>query len=145
MHREFEFLIKFFSNNGYPRFLVEKFIRKFLDSVYSKKDLLYSVPKKELYFSLPFFGHQSEKLKTELSHVLSRYYPYMDFKFILVNPFKIGSFFHHKDRLPKSMQASLVYEFSCARSGAPVSYVGSTKRHLFERIAEHAGRSHRTL
>ena len=42
------------------------------------------------------------------------------------------------------MQATLVYQFSCARSAPGVSYVGSTKRHLYERVAEHANRSPRT-
>ena len=42
------------------------------------------------------------------------------------------------------MQASLVYEYSCAQGCAPVSYVGSTMRHLNLRVAEHANRSART-
>ena len=63
---------------------------------------------------------------------------------ILSNPLKISNFFQYKDRLPKSMSASLIYEFSCTLGSVPVSYVGSTKRHLYQRIAEHAGRSART-
>ena len=42
------------------------------------------------------------------------------------------------------MRANLVYEFSCVRERTPVSYIGSTKRHLFQRLAEHANRSART-
>ena len=145
LHLEFEFLRRFFVSNGYPKFLIEKFIRRFLDNVYRPQN----TPKKDShenahYFSFPYFGHQSEKLKSELSKLLSKYFPNSRFKIILVNPLKIGSFFRFKDRIPTGMQASLVYEFRCARDSASVSYIGSTKRHLYERVAEHAHRSART-
>ena len=42
------------------------------------------------------------------------------------------------------MRANLVYEFSCTQDGTRVSYIGSTKKHLCERIAQHANRSSRT-
>ena len=61
---------------------------------------------------------------------------------MLVNSFKVGSFFSYKDRLPKAMCASLVYKFSCARCVS--EYVGFTTRTLHTRVAEHAGRSFRT-
>ena len=97
-----------------------------------------------MYFKIPFFGHQSEKMKTELVNTLSKIYPFVDFRLILVNPLKISSFFRFKDRLPKSISASLVYEYSCALGSAPVSYIGCTKRHLFQRVAEDAGCSARS-
>ena len=40
------------------------------------------------------------------------------------------------------MQANLVYKFSCERCSH--GYVGSTRRNLYMRVAEHAGRSFRT-
>ena len=40
------------------------------------------------------------------------------------------------------MQSSLIYKFSCAQCAS--EYVGSTTRALYMRIAEHAGRGHRT-
>ena len=41
------------------------------------------------------------------------------------------------------MRASLVYKFSCAQCAA--TYIGSTGRILRTRVAEHAGRSYRTV
>ncbi|KAG1682907.1 Syntaxin-7 [Nymphon striatum] len=41
--------------------------------------------------------------------------------------------------MPLGMRSNVVYQYSCARN-APVSYVGSTKRHLYQRVAEHAHR-----
>ena len=40
------------------------------------------------------------------------------------------------------MRASLIYKFSCVRCVS--EYIGSTTRALCVRVAEHAGRSHRT-
>ncbi|KAG1682908.1 Syntaxin-12 [Nymphon striatum] len=42
--------------------------------------------------------------------------------------------------MPLGMRSNVVYQYSCARN-APVSYVGSTKRHLYQRVAEHAHRT----
>ncbi|KAF2344599.1 hypothetical protein FHG87_024646, partial [Trinorchestia longiramus] len=54
----------------------------------------------------------------------------------------IGSFFSYKDKLPSTMQASLVYSYSCARCAS--EYVGMTTRALGARMAEHFGVSYRT-
>ena len=144
INTEFEFLKNFFKNNGYQTTLVENFINRFLYKVRTPKTPIFDVPKKVMYFKIPFFGHQSEKMKTELVNTLSKIYPFVDFRLILVNPLKISSFFRFKDRLPKSISASLVYEYSCALGSASVSYIGCTKRHLFQRVAEHAGCSARS-
>jgi hypothetical protein len=144
MHMEFNFLRDFFKNNGYPSFLIEKYIKRFLNSKFQKRYPVVDVPRKIVYASLPYFGHQSDKMRTELTKLLSIAIPFADIRLILVNPLRISSFFGHKDRLPTGISASVVYEFCCARGSAPVSYIGSTKRHLFQRIAEHAGVSFRS-
>lgn len=143
LHIEFEFLRNFFSSNGYPATLIDTQIRKFLDKKYSTQTDPTEKPEKVMYFSLPYFGHQSEKMKTELLQFLSKIHPTITFRFILVNPFKIGSFFNHKDRIPTCLRSSVVYEYRCACDDAP-SYVGSTSRHFFVRMAEHKGISSRT-
>ena len=94
------------------------------------------------YISLPYFGKQSEKLKKELYQLLSKCLVHKDIRIVLVNNFKIGSFFNYKDKLPKQCQSSLVYKFSCVRCTS--EYVGSTIRTLQSRVDEHCGRSSRT-
>ena len=94
------------------------------------------------YFTIPYFGHQLEKLKKELHALLLKHFPDLIFNIIPVNKFSIGTFFCYKDKLPKSMRSSLMYKFSCARCAS--SYVGSTCRALFKRVVEHAGVSYRT-
>ncbi|KAG1658491.1 hypothetical protein GQR58_022937 [Nymphon striatum] len=144
IHIEFNFLQNFFKSNGYPILLVNKYINRFLRPIYTEIPLVHNVPKLPFYISLPFFGYQSEKLKSELLSILPKNYPHVDFHIILSNPFKLSSFFPFKDRISKSMSASVIYEFSCVLGSTPVSYIGSTKRQLYRRVAEHAGKSFRS-
>jgi len=138
---EFQFLRNFFINNGFPSGLIYSYVNKFLRNKYEQPIIRTRVPT-DFYVSLPYFGYHSEKLKTELSVLLSKFFPEKTFGIILVNNFKIGSLFNFKDKLPEGLQSSVVYEFSCARCAS--MYVGSTYRTLNTRIAEHAGRSYRT-
>ena len=81
-------------------------------------------------------------MQEELSSLFAKYFNDIQFNILLINNFKIGSFFHYKDRLPKDLRASLIYKFSCVRCAS--EYIGSTTRALCVRVAEHAGRSHST-
>ena len=60
----------------------------------------------------------------------------------MINPFKIGSLFPYRDKLPKHMRASVVYKFCCVQCTS--EYIGSTKCALFCRVVQHSGRSFRT-
>ena len=137
-----EFLKKFFRENGYPLRVVHSSVRKLLDVKYSKLPKTFDVPMLERYFTLPYFGSDSEKLKREITELLSKFYPYLKPRIVLINSFSIGSLFKHKDRLPKYCQSAVVYKFCCASCGA--SYVGSTLRNLHSRIQQHLGKSVRT-
>ena len=141
IHSEFDFLINFFKNNGFPKNLILSQIRKFL----GKRDhVSASSPDQtdNFYFTLPYFGAQSSKLKKDLSLIFCRYFKNIKVNLVFKNDFKINSFFNYKDKVSPEMQANLVYKFSCERCSH--GYVGSTRRNLYMRVAEHAGRSFRT-
>ena len=121
---------------------MHSYIRRFLNATYARLPTVHDVPKLERYFVLPYFGPESGKLKREITDLLSKFYPYLKPKIVLVNPFSIGSFFRYKDRVPKYCQSAVVYKFCCASCGA--SYVGSTIRNLHSRIQQHLGKSVRT-
>ena len=141
LHDEFQFLTTFFQNNGFPRQLFQSKIKSLLNKRF--QNVTTNNPDKEqLYFSFPYFGHQSEKLKIELIRLLNHYFSQFSHNVILVNNFTIGSLFRHKDTLNKGMRSAVVYKFSCPECG--VQYVGSTTRSLATRTAEHAGVSVRT-
>ena len=64
LHMEFNFLRNFFSNNGYPRSMIDKLIKKFLDTRYSRRNTLTEDASiHDFYVSSPYFCHQSEKMK----------------------------------------------------------------------------------
>ena len=65
LHNEFNFLLSYFTNNGYPSKLVHSCVRKFLDSIYCPQTIL-SCDKFKLYVSFPYFGPQSFNLKKDL-------------------------------------------------------------------------------
>ena len=141
-HSELEFVRRFFKENGFPLKIVNSFIRRFLDRRFCRSPRTFDVPKLVKYFVLPYFGPQSEKLKLEITILLSKFYPFLNPKIILINPLSISSFFKYKDKIPKSCQSTVVYQFCCASCGA--SYVGSTLRNLHSRIQQHLGKSVRT-
>jgi hypothetical protein len=142
LHNEFTFLKSFFHNNGFPYPVIESCVRNFLIGKFSLTPVPATVNKQKYFISLPFFGAQSIKLKSELESLLSTFFVHIDFNIIMVNKFTVGSMFRFKDRLPDCMRSNVVYKFSCAQCAS--EYVGSTTRTLRTRVAEHAGRSFRT-
>jgi len=117
-------------------------VRSFLETKYKYNQDCYDVPKLKYYFSLPYFGQKSEKLRRELCNILTGFYPYIDFRFVLTNKCTIGSLFRFKDSVPRCLKSKVVYKFCCAQCGA--SYIGSTVRSLKLRIDQHRGVSSRT-
>ena len=84
----------------------------------------------------------SYTIRNKLSKLLKQHYPDIDFKFIFINSFTVGSFFKSKDSLPKHLISNVVYNFSCSRCNS--RYVGETHRNLTLRFAEHRGVSARS-
>ena len=139
LRKEILFLKQFFHNNGFPHNLFENQVEKFFPLKLDYHEITLTVPKKPLYSSLPYFGHKSVLLVKELSNLITENFSHIDPKLILVNKTKIGSFFKIKDALPKSLQSSLVYKYSCPQSTCGSAYVGSSIRTLKTRALEHKG------
>ena len=146
MNEEFDFLLRYFRNNGYPSFLIHSHIKNFLNKVLgdneSSIDSTLQIPVQTKYFCFQYFGPQSEKLKIELQTLFTKFFPTLNIKLIFTNKFTISSFFRFKDSLPPMSRSSVVYKYGCPLCGD--QYVGSTSRTLFVRASEHGGRSHRT-
>ena len=143
IHFEFKYLQEMFVNNCFPLNLANSITKKFLNRMFSKPNTIFSVPKKLLYVSLPYFGPKSELLKVELFKYLSEVYPSINFKFALYNNFSIGSFFNFKDRTIPALCSGVIYDFKCPHCNIGY-YVGSTTRSLHIRTHEHMGISYRT-
>lgn len=144
MHDEFKFLENYFINNGFPKCLFIKNVKNFLSMALSGQTLVANVRHSDAqYFSLPFFGPQSEKLKHELRILLKKYFPHVDFKIVLTNNFRIRSMFKFKDALPLCARTAVIYKYQCSQC-SDATYIGSTYRTFHTRLSEHKGVSSRT-
>ena len=132
----------YFARNCYPSHLFENITKKFLDNILKPRAVVFDVPKKQMYVSLPFMSNSSV-VKRELTRALADLYPYVKFHFIFKNPLTIGSMFKFKDTLPELMRASTVYAFSCSKCNLG-NYIGCSSRLLKVRIDSHRGVSYRT-
>ena len=54
---------------------------------------------------------------------------------LVINSFKIKSYFLYKDPIPDDLKSFLVYKFTCA--SCSTSYIGKTCHHIKTRIEEH--------
>lgn len=141
-HEEVEKLKSIFLANSYPLSLFYSVIKSVLNKQYNNIPAVPNVAKDICYVPFPFYGYLSYKIKNELTQLLEKSFPQINFRFIFTNSFKIGSLFKHKERLPWTMCSMVVYKFSC--SSCSEEYVGCTCRQLQCRISEHLGRSART-
>ena len=139
---ELKFLRSFFKSNGFPSYILDFTIRKFLDGRYLKAPDSFQVPKLKKYLVLPFFGEQSLHMQKDVVKVLTDFYPYLDPRVVLRNTFTIGSMFRFKDRVPKACCSGIVYKYCCSSCGE--SYIGSTNVRLKTRVCQHMGISDRT-
>ena len=57
-HQEFDKLKTIFKNNGYPKGFVDLCIKKYLDKVFIRKEVVLKASKRELICVLPFTGNK---------------------------------------------------------------------------------------
>ena len=144
LHREFDFIREYFVGNGFPSYLIFKYIRKFISTkINASPDNQNLEPEPEKYFlKLPFFGQKSIFFKNELQKLFRKYFPEINIYICFRNEFTIQTFFRYKDTLPPALRSSLIYKFSCETCSR--QYIGSTVRNLYMRVNEHAGKGIRT-
>ena len=61
LHKELKFISNFLVENGFKVNVIDKQIKKFLDNKYNENPKLIGAQKQEIYFKLPFHGHESFK------------------------------------------------------------------------------------
>ena len=132
-HNEIEYLKTFFFNNGYPKELFSGILKLFLNKTFSPKPPIVTVNKRSVYFSLPYYGYISHKIKKEILSLVNKRYPQINLKMVFVNRFTIGSFFKHKEKLPSDVSSWVIHKFK--RDEFNSSYIGSTIRYF--RVLSH--------
>ena len=140
-HKEVEFLRNYFYDNCYPKFLFDKYLRRFLEDKLHPIIPSATVPKFDFYASLPYLN--DAKFLDTLTKIIKKHFFCVNPKLVLRNTKTIGSLFKFKDTLPKLMHSLVVYKYTCPRCNLG-TYLGCTKRMLKVRINSHQGISHRT-
>ena len=102
----------------------DKFLNNYLDRIYNPKNPTLSVPKLPVYMSLPFMGDHSYHCKKQLSLLINKYFPQVDFRCIFVNKNIVSSFFPFKNQIPLMMSSNIIYKYS--RGQCQSSYIGET-------------------
>jgi hypothetical protein len=119
--------------------LFDRCVRVFLDKVFQPKAVVHSVPKKVLYFCLPFTGSHSLQICTQISRLCYSAFPHLNIRFVFRPTLRLSHLFTFKDKIPKRLRSCVVYHFKCWCCSA--SYVGQTVRHLHTRVSEHLAKA----
>ena len=81
-HIEVEYLRSIFKCNNYPVNIIDQCIKKFLDKLYVPKQIVPTVPKKELLVVLPYLGTFSLNLRKRLYKSFGKSLPQCNIKVI---------------------------------------------------------------
>ncbi|KAF7677257.1 hypothetical protein TCON_2655 [Astathelohania contejeani] len=139
---EIKFLTEFFSNNGYPLYMIHSAIKILLQGKFCPPPQIITVKKDLRYVKLPFYGFMSFSIRNQLNKLFQQCYPQIDFRFVFTNKNTIGSHFKVKDSIPLPLCSSIIYSYTCSSCNA--RYIGSSIRNYKIRILEHKGVSYRT-
>ena len=126
-----------FNRFGYPTRLFDRCVQVFLDKVFQPKAVVHSVPKKVMYFCLPFTGSHSLQIRTQISRLCSSAFAHLNMRFVIRPTLRLSHLFTFKDKILKGLRSCVVYHFKCRCCSA--SYVGQTVHHLHTRVSEHLG------
>ena len=136
-HHEIDKLKNILYKSSYPRNLVDKCIKEFLDKILALKPVVSTVPKKNLIIALPYLGKLSLQIHTRINRIMKNKLPYCNIRFVFQTKCKISNFFTFKDKIPSFLRSGIVYKFQCGSCNA--TYYSKTKRHLKVRMCEHLG------
>ena len=93
VHIEVEHLRSIFKCNNYPVNIIDQCIKKFLDKLYVPKQIVLTVPKKQLLVALPFLGTFSLNLRKRLYKAVRKSLPQGNIKIIFNSKNRLSSLF----------------------------------------------------
>ena len=134
-HNECKQLINTFVRNLYPKRLIDKCIKRYLDNTNKDKQNEQVEVKDIRYVTLPYIGHYSNFAKCKINKLVKQFCKKELQIRLVFNTCKLKSYFSNKDRLPKAFTSSVIYEFNFA--GCNSSYVGRTHCHFDSRREQH--------
>ena len=136
-HHKIKKLKSILYKNSYPRDLIDKYIKEFLDKILVPKLVVSKVPKKNLVIALPYLGKLSLQIHTRINHIMKNKLLCCNIQFVFQTKCKISNFFTFKDKIPSFLRSGIVYKFQCGSCNA--TYYGKTKHHFKVRMCDHLG------
>ena len=100
-HREIDKLKTIFKSNGYPTRFADPCMKKYLDNVFVRKEVVLKTSKKELICVIPFIGNKSLQLRTCLVNSTENNLKLCKLKDIFQSSCKLSSLFRYKYSLKK--------------------------------------------
>ena len=132
-HNEIDKLKRILYKNSYPRDLVGKRIKEFLDKILVLKSVVSTEPKQNLVITLPFLGKLSLQIQTRINCIMKNKLPYCNIRFAFQTKCKISNFLHLKKKFHCS------YFLALQLPSCNATYQGKTKRHLKVKMCKRLG------
>ena len=147
---EIETLKSILKKNAYPDSFINKAVSDF-ESKYAVNEHDFELKKldcnkrkpqlvvkdfDEVYLNIPYVGRPSTKLHRRINNQMRQYNLWVKAAY---NTTKTGSYFSLKSSLSYLFESDVVYKFTCSRDES-LSYIGETRRQLFQRIIDHNGK-----
>ena len=107
-YHDIDKLISILYKNSYPRDLVDKCIKEFLDKILAPKLVLSTVPKKILVIDLPYLVKLSLQIRTRINRIMKNKFPYCNIRFVFQTTCKISNFFTFKDKILSFLRSGIV-------------------------------------
>ena len=113
-HIEVEHVRRIFKCNNYHVNIIDQCIKKFLDKLYVPKQIVPTVPRKELLVVLPFLGTFSLNLRKRLYKAVCKSLPQCNIKFIFPSKNRLSNLLKFKDSIPLHLRSHFIYKFQCS-------------------------------
>ena len=121
--------------NEYPNKFIDKYISKFLNTLYIEKPAMLAVPKKQLYLVLPFIEKMSALVNSELVRSLHKRLLFCKIKIVFKTSNRLKNYLSFKDIVSEHLRSCQIYNFTCGSCNG--SYTGQSFRHMEFRVSEH--------
>ena len=131
---EVDNLRKMFISNSYPVSFFNNVLNLFnTDRSSSISDSEEEIP--TVVFNVPYLGKCSRSFSSCISRLI---HDKFDVKVrVVYSTFKVRSYFRLKCFSPFYLSSNVVYQFNCLNASSTDTYIGYTRRHLYERTTEH--------
>ena len=107
-------LKEIFEKNGYDNKLFDRCLQTSLNKFYSNKVPQHTVPKKDLYISLPYLWKLSFSARSTLEKTIPGILPCVNLKVVFRIKKRLTFKFTFKDKISKEMRSLLCYKFQCS-------------------------------